>query len=76
MKKIFSAIIMAAIVTNVTQAQNTGTAIASNDNQQTMAFQKIATPGINKSTVAANAVNPKAVKEFSKFYKDAANVSL
>ncbi len=71
MKKIFSAIIIAAIVTNVTQAQNTSTAIASIENQQILAFQKPPLSGIIKNTGAVKTVNPKAEKEFSKFCKNA-----
>jgi hypothetical protein len=74
MKKIFSAIIMAAIFSNVTQAQKSGTAIDSNENQQILAFQKVKLQGVNKNADAGKEVNSKAVKEFSKFYKDATNV--
>jgi Ni/Co efflux regulator RcnB len=74
MKKIFSAIIMAAIVTNIAQAQKTGTAIDSNENQQILAFQKVILQGVNKNADADKNVNSKAVKEFSKFCNDATNV--
>jgi hypothetical protein len=74
MKKIFFAIIMAAIVSNIALAQKPGIAIDTNENQQILAFQKVALPGINKNTDAAKNVNATAAKDFSKFCKNATEV--
>ncbi len=74
MKKLFSAIIIMAIVNNSARAQNTTAAIDSNENQQILAFQKNPLAGSNKNTGTVIHVNSKATKDFLKFRKNANEV--
>jgi hypothetical protein len=74
MKKLSFAIIMAAIVTHVVQAQVAGTGFSSYEKETGAATYKFLVTGINGNTASIKDVNIKAAKDFSRSRKKAEDI--
>ena len=75
MKKIiFATLLMTAVVINFSMAQNNVAAIANTEKQKQATFKKNAVSNIEKNADAIKEINKKALKNFSRFYKNTNNV--